>query len=235
MKFTSHYSSSKGNFCCITADNGKRLLVECGVTWPKIEKALDFDLTGIEGCLLSHDHMDHSRAAEEVMRAGIDLYASAGTHEAIGLTKHRRAKIVEDGAIVKFGSFEILPFDVTHDAAEPLGYVVREKATGEYLLFATDFFCLEQMFPYAFSIIAIGCSYDKDALQALVDKGDINETLAKRLLFNHSSKQWVKKYLQDCCERAKCREIHLLHMSGSNINKQRTRKEFKDEFFITTY
>lgn len=167
------------------------------------------------------------------MRAGIDLYSSAGTLDALCLTKNRKAKIVEDGAIVRLDSFDVLPFDVQHDVP-CMGFVVREKATGEFLLFATDFYCLEYRFVYKFDIIMLACSYDKDILTRLVDSGSINEALAKRLLFNHSSKQWVKKYLQDCCERSKCREIHLLHMSGSNINKRKTRKEFRDEFFITT-
>lgn len=57
MRFESFYSSSTGNLYCVTAANGKRLLIECGVTWRKLIKALSYDLTNIEACLISHEHL----------------------------------------------------------------------------------------------------------------------------------------------------------------------------------
>lgn len=34
-------------------------------------------------------HMDHAKAAADLMRAGINCYMSAGTAEALDLTSHR--------------------------------------------------------------------------------------------------------------------------------------------------
>ena len=42
MKLICHASSSTRNLYCITAANGQRLLVECGVTWAKLQKALNY-------------------------------------------------------------------------------------------------------------------------------------------------------------------------------------------------
>lgn len=241
MKFTPHYSSSKGNFYEIVAANGSRLLIDPGVTWGKVQRALHYDLQGIEGCFVSHEHQDHCKAVQDVMRHAIDCYSSASTWEALDLAGARRAKIAENGVKVKLPSFHVLPFHVTHgDSPEPLGFVIREKATCEYLLFVTDYFCLKQEFDYhvrgertliPFSIIAIACNFDGYILRAGVDAGTIDEVVAKRLLNSHPSQESVKLYLNDHCNLDKCREIHLLHMSGSNISKQAARKYVAEGLF----
>ena len=221
MTFDSYYSSSMGNLYTVTAANGKRLLIECGVPWAKLEKALGFNLRGIEACLLTHEHNDHSKAFKNVMQAGINIFASAGTWEALsnGLQRvWRRARIVANESIVHTESFDILAFKVVHDAAEPLGYVVREKATEELLLFVTDTALLD----------------DNDILAERVERNEINETLAKRLLTSHPEKSWVIRYLKDYCDLSKCREIILLHCSGENLDRQAACKEIEGKLLIKT-
>lgn len=234
MTFEQHYSSSRANLYTVTAANGRRLLLECGVRWPVLLKALDYDLDNIDGCLLTHEHADHSKAVRQVMAAGIDVYSSAGTFEALGVKNNRRAKILESyaGATNKF--FDCYAFPLNHDAAEPFGFIVREIETNEYLFFASDSSHIKQRFALKFSIIAIGCSYDINILQHRVDTQDINETLAKRLLTSHMEKQTTMKYLAEFCDLYKCRQIHLLHMSADNIDKQATKSEFEKKFFIET-
>lgn len=210
-----------------------------------MQEKLQFDLGGIEGLLCDHQHLDHCKAAKEVMRAGIDFYASEPTLEALCLTKNRRAKIIDNGAMVRLESFGVLPFAVNHGDIPCLGFVIREWRTGEYLLFVTDYVCLEQEFHHRptrrkghvlipFSIIAIACNFSGEILQAAVDAGTINEALAKRILWSHPSKEAVKLYLREHCDLSKCREIHLLHMSRSNLDKAATRKEITDEFIVKT-
>lgn len=234
MNFVQHYSSSSGNFYEVTAANGKRLLVECGAKWPKIQKALNYDLSGIVGCLVSHEHADHCVAVRHVLAAGIDVYASGYTFEALGLAMERRTKPVANKTLVRLADFEFLAFNVNHDAAEPLGFVIRDCHSNEFMLFATDTSHLTQRFKLPFSIISLECSYDKEILQNRVDTNDINESLAKRLLTSHMEKQNTIKYLAEFCNLSKCREIHLLHMSGDNIDKEQTRKEVEERFFIKT-
>jgi len=241
MKFISHYSSSKGNAYEVVADSGGRLLVECGVPWAKMEKALGFRLYGIEGCLLSHSHADHCRAAKDLTKNVINVYASHETLDAIGITDWHANILdcIEVGDETRYqirhlDSFDVLPFGVQHDVP-CLGFVIHERATDEYLLFATDFFCLEQKFPYPFSIVALACSYDTDILQRLVDNQAIDETLAKRLLFSHPSKQWLMDYLLYYVNRSKCREIYLLHCSAGNLDAEAARLEIETEFMIDTF
>lgn len=232
MIFQQHYSSSRSNLYTVTAANGRRLLIECGVPWPKIEKALDYDLSGIEGCLLSHEHKDHSKAVSNVISAGIEIYGSEETLFYCGVTGNRRVNIVTPKVIYCVGDFRIQAFDSKHDAAGPLLYIIQ--VDGECMLFATDTAYIRQRFNIKFSIIAIECSYDIKILQERVDTQTINETVAKRLLSSHMEKQNTIKYLAEFCDLSRCRQIHLLHMSGDNLDKKATRKEVQKRFFIET-
>lgn len=238
MKFKAYYSSSKVNLYCVTAANGKRILIECGVTWAKLQKALSYDLTNIVGCLLTHEHSDHSKAIEDVLTAGIDVYASEGTFKAIdeSLHLHRKANVVRDkGAFIIADTFDVFPFEVNHDAKEPLGFVVYDSSSKENLLFVTDTRSIKPRFGLAFDIIAICCGYDVAVLRQREASGDIDPSLAKRLLTSHMEQETTKAYIRDQCCTDKLTEIHLLHMSGDNIDKERVRAEIEAEFFTKTY
>jgi len=234
MKLTQHYSSSSGNFYVVESSTGKRLLIECGVRWSRIQKALNFDLSNIECCLLSHSHKDHSHAIKEVLQAGIDVYSSEGTFESLGIHTNRRAKVVADKTLIRLAHFDILCFGVNHDANEPLGFIVRDLNSNEFLLFATDTSHIVQKFNLPFSIIAIECSFDKDLLQERVDTGKINEALAKRLLSSHMEKGNTIKYIAEHCNLTKCTQIHLLHLSSENIDAAKAKREVEEKFYIET-
>ena len=236
MKLTTHHSSSRGNLYMVTSQDGHRLMIECGVSWKAIMKALDYDLDGVEACLVTHLHKDHSKALKDVNKAGIDLYASAETLQDQGLLHRRRAYAVSDKTLItNITGFQVYCFTVEHDCQGCLGYIVREEATDEYLLFATDTSHLRQEFRYLFNIVAIECSYDPEILHAQVEEGEIHEAVAKRLLTSHMSKDTTLAYLRENCDLSRCREIHLLHMSGDRIDKEAARIEIENKLFIETH
>lgn len=233
MRFIAHYSSSKHNLYTVETVGGRRLLIECGCTPKQLQNKLDYKLDNIVGCLTSHEHNDHSQSAEWLLKNGIDCYMSRGTMQALDLI-HRRIYILENSHAIDIRGFFVFPFDVNHDACEPLGFIIKTPDQ-EYLFFVTDTSHIRQRFRLAFNIIAICCNYDKTILQSKVDAGKINETFATRLLTSHMEKDVAKDYIRRFCNLSKCREIHLLHMSGNNIEKQKIRDEFEKEFFISTY
>lgn len=235
MKFESYFSSSKANLYCVTAANGKRLLIECGCTWKKLEKALDYKLENVVGCLLTHEHADHSKAVENVLENSIDIYSSAGTFKALGV-EHRRAIAIEElKGICIADTFYVFPFDVIHDAARPYGFVVQEQEALESLLFVADTSHIIQRFALEFNIIAICCNYDGEVLKQREASGDIDTEFAKRLLTSHMEKKVTLRYLKEFCNLSKCREIHLLHTSMNNIEVENVRKEFQDELSVNVY
>jgi phosphoribosyl 1,2-cyclic phosphodiesterase len=168
------------------------------------------------------------------MKAGIEVYASYGTLEQLDIAGKRKATCLNPYAhdFETIGSFKVFSYDSHHDARMPLLFCI--EADGEYLLFATDTSFITQKFWFPFSIIAIECSFDKDVLANRVKEKTINEVLAKRLLTSHMEKSHAMDYIAEYCDTSKCQEIHLLHLSGDNLNKRQTRQEFDDRFMIDT-
>ncbi len=109
-------SSSAGNAYRVT-DGQTMLLLEAGLSYKEIQRSLSFRVTQLSACLITHEHGDHSRSAKELMRAGVKVFTSSGTADAVGLSGHR-LQIVKPGERVQVGSWTILPFGVEHDAAE---------------------------------------------------------------------------------------------------------------------
>lgn len=111
-------SSSSGNCYLIETENSK-LILDAGVNFKDVQKALNFDFKSIQGVLITHEHMDHLKYAPNFAINGVDIYASAGTFAKLDLKGHR-FKVIKALQQFTLGSFTILPFDTQHDAAEPL-------------------------------------------------------------------------------------------------------------------
>jgi phosphoribosyl 1,2-cyclic phosphodiesterase len=205
MNFESFHSGSTGNLYRVTSPRGS-LLIEAGVSIKRIKHALDFKLSSVEACLISHSHLDHCAGAAQVMRAGIDCYMAAETAAALGLDGHR-LKIVEPLKQVQIGGFSVLPFETQHDCPGSLGYLISD---GEgKLLFATDTFYILHRFK-GLTLIAVECNYSEETLAA-----DLNPVRKERLYKSHFSLKNVKKFLS-ANDLSAVKEIHLIHLSQEN-------------------
>lgn len=84
MKFQALASSSEGN-AYVVSDGTTELLIECGLGPRKLAQALGFRMAQLDGCLVSHEHKDHCKAVEAVIKSGVPVYLSQGTAAALEL------------------------------------------------------------------------------------------------------------------------------------------------------
>src|SRR5699024_10817212 len=125
-------SGSTGNAYHVD-DGHTQLLLECGISFKEIRKALNFNTNNLAGELITHEHKDHSKGLKDVTRAGIDCYMSAGTAEEIGF-EHHRIKSIEKEKQFNLGTWDVQAFGTQHDAADPVGYFLQNNI-GERLVF----------------------------------------------------------------------------------------------------
>ena len=222
MEIMALASSSKGN-CYLVSDGNTSLLLECGIRYSDIQKGLNFKVSQVDGCLISHEHGDHGKAVKEVMKAGINVYTSKGTAEALGVSGHR-VKVIKARQSFSIGTWTILPFETEHDAAESLGFLLVNKQ-GEKLLFATDTFYIKYKFN-GLSHIMIECNYSMDILKENIEAGRVPAVMKKRLMRSHFSLENVKEFLK-ANDLSKVKEIWLLHLSDSNSDEQRFKQEIQ--------
>ena len=215
-------SGSSGN-CYHVTDGSTPLLLECGINFRDIQIALDFKTSNIAGCLVSHEHKDHSKGIKDVLRAGIDVYASAGTIESENIT-HHRLKPIQPKKQFQIGTWTILPFEVEHDAAEPLGFLLQSENGGK-LLFATDTYYVRYKFR-GLTHIMVECNYSIDILEENIASGRVHKAMKRRLLKSHFSLENVKEFLR-ANDLSKVQEIHLMHLSDSNSDERRFKNEIQ--------
>jgi phosphoribosyl 1,2-cyclic phosphodiesterase len=205
MDFQPFYSSSHGNLYRLT-DGDSSLLIECGVPFRQIREALDFDLSGVAGCLVSHSHADHSRAAANIMKAGIDVFCSIETADVLGLSGHR-LRILRPMAPVSVGGLRVVAFPTEHDCDGAMGFLIA--GPGGKLLFATDTYFIRPRLR-GLTHIAIECNYSKETLAP-----DIDPAVKRRLLRSHMSLETCEAFLA-AQDLTNVRGIWLVHLSDGN-------------------
>lgn len=206
MKFVSLASSSHGN-AYIVSDRETRLLLECGVSRKKLQQLAGFTLSAFDACLVSHEHKDHSACVADLISAGIPVFMSSGTAEVLNLDT---AQAIRHGEAFTVGSIEVMPFNTFHDAAEPLGFLMKSRADGEIVVFATDTVNLAYQFP-GVNILALEANYDRDVL---AQSEKIPDKVRHRIENSHMEIGTLCRYLLTL-DLSACREIDLLHLSDA--------------------
>lgn len=207
-------SGSAGNAYAI--DDGESvLLLEAGIPAKKILSGFLPLLPRVAGCLITHEHGDHSDGAAGLAARGIDLYTTAGTFAGIsGIDRPYRKYVVRAGEQFRLGSWTVLPFETKHDAAEPCGYLVYSHVAREKLLFATDTYYIPNTFQ-GMNIVMVECNYSIPLLNKSIAEGAIPESMKPRLLRSHFGLENVKDFIQ-ANDMSTVRHIYLLHLSGNN-------------------
>jgi phosphoribosyl 1,2-cyclic phosphodiesterase len=221
-------SSSSGN-CYLLQNDKETLIIECGLPYKSILKGLNFNLSNVVGCLVSHEHNDHSKAMRDLLLNGIDVYTSMGTARAIArkfevIETYHRLNYIKSEKQFKAGGFTILPFAIDHDTEEPLGFLISHSDIGK-LLFVTDTYYIRYKFN-GLKHLLIECNYSKKILQNNIGNGS-NEVSPQRLLRSHFSFENLKEFLK-VTDLRKCEDITLIHLSDSNSNAKQFKAEIEE-------
>lgn len=214
-------TGSQGN-AYILSNGDEALLIEAGVNIKDIKKALDFDLSKVVGCIITHEHLDHAKSAFDLTNIGIDIYCSLGTMKARSLGNINRVKRIISKEAFMVVNFKILPFDVMHDAKEPLGFLIEHNDCGK-VLFLTDTYYCKYTFPGLNNII-IEANYSKEIIDKKYGPDSDKEFLRNRILQSHFSLANCKDLLK-ANDLKEVNNIVLIHLSDSNSNEKQFQKE----------
>lgn len=220
-------SGSTGNSYAVD-DRKTVLLLEAGIRSNRILSGYADLLDRVAGCLVTHEHDDHSKGARRLTEAGIDIYASAGTLDAIrpvGFLRNYRFHILQARKQLQIGSWIVLPWEAQHDAAEPLGFLLYSTVTKEKLLFATDTYFIPNTFQ-GLNYVLVECNYELTKLNRNIADGVLPESLKPRILQSHFSLDNVRTFLT-ANDLSVVRHIYLCHVSTHNGDKEGFRKDIE--------
>lgn len=206
-------SSSSGN--CYILDNGdEALIIEAGVRFIDVKKAIGFNFRKVVGCLITHAHGDHSKYAKIMVDKGIHTLALPEVFNARD-SWGSRAKVVEVGKWYKIGGFKVLPFPAYHDVP-CLGYIIDHPSCGKLLFLTDSYDC-----PYRFgklNHILIECNYSEKNLVDAIRDGRTLLSQRARLLQSHMEFETCKEILRGI-DLGDVQDIVLLHLSDNNSDE----------------
>ncbi len=223
FKFIPLASSSKGNATFIGTENTK-ILIDAGVTCKKLEvllKSIDEELQNIDAIFITHEHSDHIAGCGVASRKyDIPLYATRETWEFIlgrnklGDIKRHNINVVCANEEIFINEIKIKPFNICHDAVEPVGYQVTMG--DKKVAVATDLGCvtedvLENL--KGCSEILLESNHDVRMLK----EGRYPYNLKKRVLsdYGHLSNENCGKFLVLLKNEA-LEKVYLGHLSDEN-------------------
>jgi len=138
MRITVLASGSSGNVTLVQAGDTS-LLIDVGITAKRIVEHLGgagMAPEKLAGILLTHEHGDHTRGLKVFAKNhSTPVFTNPLTADHL-----RRASVEADwrlfacGAAFQIGALEVLPFSVPHDAADPVGFVLRHEAASFAIL-----------------------------------------------------------------------------------------------------
>lgn len=214
-------TGSTGNAYRVS-DGDTAVLLDAGISFRELHRALGYRLSEISGALITHAHKDHSRACADLLFRGLDVYTSAGTAGACGLGGVH-LHTVKSLTPFNVGSLRVVPFDIAHDAPEPLGFLITSDVTGERLLYFTDTFYMKYRFPGVTHLLG-ECNHDEKGIENAVRVGYVPAQLATRLVRSHMSLDTFLEFLRKM-DRSRLKQIYLLHMSANNSDEERFVRE----------
>lgn len=124
-------SGSKGNSTMITASDGKRLLIDCGISLRALSNALKArgtSLNEIKAVLVTHEHSDHIASCAQITDAyGIPVFTNAVTMSTLKRkTGLKGGYYFDEVTPFTLCGLEIRPFRTSHDAVYPVGYSIAD-------------------------------------------------------------------------------------------------------------
>lgn len=173
FRFCSLSSGSCGNSQYIETENMK-VLVDAGLSGKKIQELLasiDVDPKELDCILVTHEHGDHVKGAGILSRRfNIPIYANektwVGMEEGLGKMKAENIRIFDTNSDFELGDIGVMPFDISHDAAEPVGYSFYNKS--KKISIVTDTGCIDsdiKNYIKNSNLLMIESNHDKDMLK----------------------------------------------------------------------
>ena len=212
-------SSSAGNSYLLTCGE-ESLLLDLGVDFKKVMKAVGYDISKVKGCLITHQHTDHTKYLPVALKYQLKAYSCKSVTE-----KYNDVNILKIGHKYRIGSFYVQTLPVPHGDCECYAYIIDHEAMGR-LLFATDL----SDFPYKV----------KDCNHIMIECNNSLDMIVDNMVEGHCNKAASGNHLDmdDCfevlhrLENPNLQNIILLHLSDWNSDENAIRERLSDEFPI---
>lgn len=143
LRFTVLASGSTGN-ATVVSSGAATILVDAGLSGRKMEALMqERGISGsdLDAVFITHEHSDHIKGLGALARKfSLPVYANektwAAMHRQVGELEDWQRKVLDTNAVMEIADLRIESYLISHDAAEPVGYIF--ESDGARLGLATD-------------------------------------------------------------------------------------------------
>lgn len=187
-------SGSSGN-CYILENDTEALIIEAGLPFKEVKKALDFNIRKIVGVVVSHCHLDHAKYVAEYKKAGIPVF--------------KPYKSEMERQVRTYGGFVIKSFPLVHDVP-CCGFYLFHEDIGT-LIYASDTEYIRWRFSKVNHIL-VEANFSKDLVSDIPEK-------RRHVLTGHMEIDTTCEFLEKNRSPA-LRNVILLHLSGESADAE---------------
>jgi len=146
-------SGSIGNAVVIEHEE-ESILIDCGITFKKFDELISqtsLNMDKVKDVLVTHEHSDHIKGVGVTSRKlGLNVWSTKKTADAIyekGILKDNDPMVnyVEKYKEYEISGFKITPFPLSHDANDPVGYIIERDEKKVVCLTDTGYVSREVM------------------------------------------------------------------------------------------
>ena len=223
-------SGSSGN--CTFVEAGKtKLLFDAGVNCKQVFSRLKHigkDLSEINGIFVSHEHVDHIRGIDVIKsRYNIPLHINEKTlvYSGLSIRSKKDFKIFKSNHGVQIDDVHIETFNLSHDAVDPVGFVVNYKNKKLGIITDLGFCCKTVKEKFAgLNAVVLESNHDSDMLR----NGFYPEFLKRRIAGRegHLSNKEAANLVFERCGK-KLGSVFLAHLSENNNTPELAIKTFE--------
>lgn len=212
-------SGSSGNCYSLTDSNGKILLLDLGIPKNDIVRGINYKISDVVGCVVTHIHADHSKSVKDFKKSCIDVYTPY------------ESQLVER-KLHKFGNFTVMSIPMLDKNMEIwqhtnsdgsqcpcYGFLITHPDMGK-LLYITDTKLITYIFlKQKINHMLIGTNFDEET---------ITSDIAKRnhVITGHMSLQQATKFVK-INETNSLRNVIMCHLSEENSDAEHFINEMK--------
>ena len=200
-------SGSKGN--CWAIDDGKQILIlECGIPVKDMKIGIDFQISRVVGCAVTHTHKDHAGYIHQYEGCGLKVWKPYESDSTLEVTQ--------------IGAYKIKAFPLVHNVP-CRGFLITHPVFGR-ILYATDTEYIKYRFRDLDCII-VEANYMNEMLSDDLE----GTTKRNHVLRGHMELQTTRRFLQaNVTERTKA--IILAHLSNDNADRDKFLTELSPLF-----
>ncbi len=205
------------------------ILLDCGISFRQLSsrmKTLGMSPAQIQAVLLTHEHDDHVKGLEVFLRHHpVPVLATAGTVDAMA-TPPLKAERITPGRQLRLGGLDVLPVPTSHDAREPVGFVV--EGHGRRVGMVTDTGVLTDLLLDRLSgchALLLECNHDRDLLHYGPYPWPLKRRIASRTghLSNEKARAGIERLAHSGLE-----VVVGMHLSRTNNRPDLVESELTD-------